>query len=753
MATLTILGVRHHSPACARLAQQLIKEHRPRFVLIEGPCDINDRLPELMLEHRLPIAVYSYRLRSDNSAAHGTWSPFCDYSPEWVALKEGLAAGAQTLFIDLPAWDDVFASTENRYSDVHLQTSQALRRVACEMGFDSTDALWDHLFEQQGSPFALQNKLADYFKLLRGEGAADPQDSAREAFMAQWIAWAMVQCSAQERVFVVCGGYHQPALEQLWTLAPQSRPELTLPNERVGSYLVPFSFQRLDSFAGYAAGMPSPAYYQAVWEQAHSAAEVMLWRAANRLRAKGQRASTADILAANQLAHGLSRLRGHTSPLRCDVLDGLAGALLKDATDQPLPWSTRGVLFRGTDPLLVEIVAEFSGELRGKLAQSTPRPPLVDDVYQTLQREGLPFREQPAKVSLQFYADSDKPKRHILHRLSVLNVVGVTLHKQADLRRGVSSVTEEWTLQNLLETEPCLIERAVYGATLEQAARTCILGAAIEAQDTAGLAAALERASKCGYPDLFAQIAERAGEAIEHEPSFAALGTALKAFVTAVREHATGDPAPLIALALARALWLLEALSGRQQAFSEPDVATIAAIRMLLREPDMLDAAQRQVVLDVCSRRVQDPDAPPAIRGACLGLLFGSNAHPPDIALAVSGAPASALGDYLSGLFCLAREEIVSQDLLRAIDYRLSDFAEDEFLRVLPSLRQAFSFFPPRERYTIAQVVARLLGSNDPVGLLEATVDAATLQAAHHLENELFEVLERYQLIAVTDAG
>ena len=55
-----ILGVRHHSPACARLVAQRIRALKPAHVLIEGPADFNARLDELALPHRLPIAIYSY---------------------------------------------------------------------------------------------------------------------------------------------------------------------------------------------------------------------------------------------------------------------------------------------------------------------------------------------------------------------------------------------------------------------------------------------------------------------------------------------------------------------------------------------------------------------------------------------------------------------------------------------------------------------------------------------------------------------
>lgn len=53
MSEPLIVGIRHHSPACARLVKSLIESQRPRYVLIEGPADFNDRVDELLLAHQL----------------------------------------------------------------------------------------------------------------------------------------------------------------------------------------------------------------------------------------------------------------------------------------------------------------------------------------------------------------------------------------------------------------------------------------------------------------------------------------------------------------------------------------------------------------------------------------------------------------------------------------------------------------------------------------------------------------------------
>src|SRR3989442_7352541 len=125
----TFIGVRHHSPACARLVANTIATLQPAYVLVEGPVDMNDRLDELLLGHELPIAVFSSYRGSDRR--HMSWAPICEYSPEWVALTAGRAAGAELRFIDLPAWHPAFALRNNRYADAEQRYADVIDRL-CE---------------------------------------------------------------------------------------------------------------------------------------------------------------------------------------------------------------------------------------------------------------------------------------------------------------------------------------------------------------------------------------------------------------------------------------------------------------------------------------------------------------------------------------------------------------------------------------------------------------------------------------------
>ncbi|VCZ18712.1 hypothetical protein BANRA_00007 [Escherichia coli] len=67
------------------------------------------------------------------------------------------------------------------------------------------------------------------------------------------------------------------------------------------------------------------------------------------------------MAAAHLHAMALAQLRGHTL-LRTDWLDAIAGSLIKEALNAPLPWSYRGVIHPDTDPILLTLIDTLAGD-------------------------------------------------------------------------------------------------------------------------------------------------------------------------------------------------------------------------------------------------------------------------------------------------------------------------------------------------------------------------------------------------------
>ncbi len=760
MTGATFVGVRHHSPACARVVRDVIDDLRPAHVLVEGPADMNARMDEVLLDHDLPVAIFtSYR---DDDRHHASWSPLCAHSPEWVALTEGRRRGAEVRFIDLPAWHPAFADRANRYADAERRHTDAVERLCRAFAVDNVDTLWDHLFEI--APGAdLAGHLTAYFDLVRGDAAASDSDTEREAYMSRWVRAAVADAGGRP-VVVVTGGFHRPALVRLCDAGLEEAagwPEVpAFPEGSVGgSYLVPFSFRRLDAFDGYQSGMPSPRYYQRLWEAGtEAAAEDIVASVVARLRGRRQPVSTADLVAARTLALGLARLRGHPTPGRTDVLDGLASALVTDALDRPLPWSGRGRLAAGTDPVVVEMVAALSGDTLGRLHPATPHPPLLYDVAAELERCSIP---EAGDVRADLTAPAGLAVSRVLHRLRVLSIPGIVRRSGPDAG-GDPVLVETWELREHDMRLPALIEAGSYGATLAAAAAAAVGDRfALSGSDAGALASVLFDAALCGLDELSDRVVADVGRLIGAAADVGDVGALLATALGLWRHDRLLGAAGSVALAgvvdaaTTRVLWLVEVIRGGPAPADDGRLRALVAVRDAVIHAGAVLSVDRRSVLDACLRAA-GPDRPPDLRGAAVGMVWALDEEGAAGATTAertvrNAGRADVLGDFLAGMFAVAREQVLGADppgIVGLLDELIGRFGDADFLVALPALRLAFSWFPPREREQIAH---RLLEGRGLKGsassLLRLHADPATVARGRAVEARVDDLLTREALL------
>ncbi len=809
---LHVIGIRHHSPACARLVAHVIERVRPAHVLIEGPADMNGRIDELLLGHSMPVAIFTFLRESDRTIAdgapetgrrHASWTPFCAYSPEWIAVTEGRRVGAEVRFCDLPAWHEAFEGRKNRYADrgeIDEPTDDPNARLVkgprasarygealCKRyGIDDVDTLWDHLFEGPVGAASggislddLETRLDLYFEHLRGDEPGGPRDAPREELMSRFAAWASLEAAQKKDagsgdVVLVCGGFHAPfvkkrareitrAFEADGEPMPMPVVAPPAPDARFGSYLVPYTYKRLDAFAGYDAGMPSPGFYELVFERgAEHAAERLVEIAVARLRKKKQLVSTADLIAARTLAEALRAMRGHAALLRTDILDALASALVKDGLEAPLPWSRRGPMAPRTDPMLVEIVSALSGEREGKLDPRTPRPPLVFDVEAELEKHGLTPTSEARTVKLSLREESGRAPSRVLHRLAVLAIPG--FKRASGPAWATDAVLDEvWSIQRSTEQQPALIEASIWGATLEAAALGRLEDALVSSGGRLGpLTEVLGAAVFVGIGGLASQIIDRVESAIANEHSLGDVGSAVsRLFDLFLHGELLGAQGAqslerVLGASVERGLWLLEGVNGASAPLDEAQVRAVGALRDLVVRGPVSIVLSRAHAEGVFSRRAVDPAAPPSIRGASLGALWSlsrgeESAEREALAIAATKAASlpSVIGDFLGGLFVVARTEALhAEGLIAAIDEVLVALGDHELLVGLPSMRLAFSFFPPREREAIAKKILARHGESRlaPHQMLKLRVAPEDVGAGLRMDADARTLAKRFGL-------
>jgi hypothetical protein len=214
------------------------------------------------------------------------------------------------------------------------------------------------------------------------------------------------------------------------------------------------------------------------------------------------------------------------------------------------------------------------------------------------------------------------------------------------------------------------------------------------------------------------------------------------------------DIGAILVEAWSRALWLLEGLgqtSGMERALLR---GIGALVETLERCGDL--GLNREELVQVFHRACADPHQTPLMQGAAAGALWTLREARPETVLEGMRycADPDRLGDFLTGLFSLARETVQRHtDLVVSIDDLLLDYSDEQFLEALPALRLAFSFFTPREKHYLARTLleARGTAGAEPLGTLEVGPEVAA--AALALEGRVMAAVERYGLRGVPERG
>src|SRR5262249_8401799 len=156
----------------------------------------------------------------------GAFWPFAEFSPEWQALRWALAHDVAVQFIDLPVavrmavGDPPARRSEPAEDSVRADPVAVLAAAA---GYDDPERWWEDVVEHRddggdgaGLAAALRpfEAIAEAMAEVRARTPAPPEaervdEARREAAMRVRLRAALRR---YERVAVVCGAWHVPAL-------------------------------------------------------------------------------------------------------------------------------------------------------------------------------------------------------------------------------------------------------------------------------------------------------------------------------------------------------------------------------------------------------------------------------------------------------------------------------------------------------------------------------------------------------------
>jgi Family of unknown function (DUF5682) len=697
VASPALYGIRHHGPGSARSLRDALVELSPDVVLIEGPPEA-DGLVELAGDPEMqpPVALLGYVPGEPKTAAF--W-PFAVFSPEWQAIRYALGAGIPVRFCDLPAAHQLAMVGHGR----DKPRTDPVSALAAAGGYDDPERWWEDVVEHVPGP-AVFAALAEAIGFLRAEDAEpDPRDAVREAYMRKVLRRTVKD--GYQRIAVVCGAWHVPALADLPAAAADDRLLRGLPKVKATLTWVPWTYGRLAYASGYGAGIRSPGWYDHLFSSAGQPLERWLAKAAAVLRDAGVPASSAHVIESVRLAEALATLRGRP----------LAG--LEEVTE-----SARAVLCEGSD-LLVGLIQRrlVVGERLGAVPAATPMVPLQRDLHDQQRSLRLRPEAEPRDYDLDLRKPNDLARSHLLHRLTLLGVRWGTT--QQGRTRNIGTFRESWQLTWRPELDLALIEASMWGSTVEAAAAQRARSAAADAAALEDLTGLVERCLLAdlgdALPEALAAVRDRA--ALEGDVTH--LMAALPALVRAARygDVRGTDPGRLGGVAVEL---ITRICAGLPAAIRSLDETAERAMRDRIDTVHsaiglLADSGSRARWLDTLARIV--PRCPPLVSGRLTRLLLDAGQlTTDDAAIRMSrelsaAAPAAAAAGWAEGFLAGSGLLLLHDDkLLGLADGWLAGLSAEAFAAVLPALRRTFGEFAPPERRAIGDKAARLDGSGRP---------------------------------------
>jgi hypothetical protein len=760
-------------------------------VLVEGPSDF-DKYIELLshADAKPPLALYSYcseRTGDQENGAQpgkrrrGAYYPFCEYSPEWVAIRDGRAAGAEVRFIDLTFAQQLAVDQTERLvgrlatllEERYFERSAYLRKLAADRGCRSQDELWDRLFEAWSERISTDEftaQVAAYCRLSRTDvsDAEHEHDgtAAREQEMAWHVAKALKDKSRAQSgpILVVTGGYHTVVLADLVAAGPK-RPKIdTSASTEPGSVMIRYSFDRLDRMNGYGAGMPQPAFYQRLWTAAaEGEGDDVAFELISDVAAKAREQSldiapsTALLGAAYEQVQRLAQLRGNPRPTRTDILDAIGSCFAKGSMDAE------------GGPVMALALRIMCGNAVGSVPKGAGLPSIVEDFHREVR--GLRLRVSDTEVktlNLDVYRDErDRRISRLLHVLQYLEVPFATQLSgpQFTARHAGRRLLEVWEYGWSPQTESALIDAAIHGNSLREAAGARFTEA-MQSADASGenrsaavAARFLSQACLLGLHELTARVLIWLRRCVREDPAIVSLSQGLLQLILLWESRdplgAEGlDSVPQLARScLERACFLMAELPKTASADAPATVDALMDLRQAL-----VGSAHEWFDADlfwssIAPLPIQQP-CEPMVAGAAAGALYSAGRWTESqLAAAFVGRmtgrrDAKAATAFFRGMAAAAREALwQSNGVFAALREIIEEVADDEFLRLLPDLRMAFAGLAPRETDRLAEVVARALGTDTLGSLVNYEVNEALVARNLQLSQQVAVIMRRDGLV------
>ncbi len=702
-----VFGIRHHGPGSARRLLRALEALNPDVLLVEAPADAEVLLDSMSLPDLIPpVAMLLY---DKNDLSKASYYPFAEFSPEWQAIKYALDKGISIKFMDLPQGINFAKRAKEKDQTIPIDLEQnptqplpkyvtdPLTYLAELAGYSDSERWWEATFEEQFEDTEIFPALLELMTGLR-EASQDHISSdtlLREAWMRKTMRISIKE--GAERMAVVCGAWHAPALHQLdqHKAADDNRLLKGLKKIKISATWIPWTYSRLASQRGYGAGVTAPAWYQLLFKNPEEAVLRWMSKLGRLFRSEDMDGSPAHAIEAVNLAETLAAV----SDQQITGIAELRAAAI--------------AIFCNGDEAQLKLVEDkmIIGETMGNVPSSIPKVPLQVDLEKSI--KSVRFSKIWMVTSTQEKVlDLRKPTQlkasQLLHRMLMLDIAWGELTKIAK-GSNAGAFSEVWELEWQPEFLLKIIEAGMWGNTVAVAATNKVRHEMKALSVLSELTQLIESVFNADLPDVVTELLEKISDISVNIYDVAQLMDALTPLVNAMRYGSTrglntNDLSQLIDQFIPR---ITIALPGECSNLDEEATALMfkrinATNRniFILNDPSMINLWLTTLLT------IQENDQTnPLLQGATTRILFdkeilnietvGNWLHYTLSAGQSREHAAAALEGFCYGSGLLL---IHNPRLWQIIDDWIDNIPMDIFTELLPLLRRTFSVFSDPER-------------------------------------------------------
>lgn len=790
--------IRHHSPACSYHLKKIFESFKPDAVLIEGPSDCNDLMKYMIEEDtKAPFCIYSSYTDEDNEK-YRCYYPFLDYSPEFTAIRESLKNNIHCRFIDM----NYAYMIENSEPEKEINNDTDIKRKKLISIYDNDDnifnvndytveltkkaglrtfaELWERDFEINGilkeskdfikSVYA----LGYYMRLIEDE---DFETRNREYVMALNVKEALEKYN---RVLVVTGSFHTKGIIDKLKEDEKDNKKLNKEYKKLkkyiisntANYLIPYSFEDADSRKGYRAGIEFPAFYNLVYKELENYSSkndtdnignmylnvVMSFiiKASNIDRVN-HNVSIPDCINAYYMAVNLAKLRGKHSAGVYELIDAAKSAFVKG-----------DISLENTSNLDL-MMKLLSGMANGQVSAKSIVPPVVIDFRNQCKKFKISIDK---KEEIESILDIVKDKKHFekskfFHKMRFLDTSFCKLERGPDYVNKVNKnlAREIWKYEYKTLVETSLIDKSVYGVTIEELASNLIIEKLNNHIDAREVSKLLIEANVMGLYSFFNDNYKKIEETVLNDNNFVSLCSCLNnlsylANMEAINDNLSKDRESLfddydimhIIESLAKQVFILAVINmdSLKNLEEEEALKNSHYIKNLysftLENPNWCDMDMFNDKIDLM---LDNTFGSSHIYAVCLALKYKSgrldaNEFSSIVSSFMESSDVESASYFLNGILLAARDILfINENIINSIDSTIKKLDDDKFIEVLPNFRYAFSHLSPVEIERLSGIIADIYKISKNKVLNDIDLSIKDIQRAILIDENVFDLLNK----------